>query len=669
MDSTRAFVSPRAGLPQRTLRAALLAALLAALFAALLTACTPRKTPAPSLLRADPAQVQWLERQSMLGAAPRLTTLVSGTEKGLRASSVDTGTAGQNGDRIDLLLGAADTWLWVHAPSLLTARLRPVWEELASPAQAELMQALGLRGLYVAPTAESGAIWEYNRRPSLHGEDSTSLFFAPHMGTEAQFAALAGLAERQQWQLGAELPPSATGLGPDFFLAARAVREYPGTYMMLEAPETLWAQLSSVDGTWNSAALEAAQVDMLAHKGILPPALARDRLPWATSGGWAVTGEVRGVDGVNRRWLYRYYGTPQRPQLHWDDPSGNARKIFSAAVIRQVGLLQNTVVSLRAEALLGLDAVSDDATPPTLEPAPSALRDLSREIRRYGGWSLQMDNLPPALTEMALRSGVDFTMDTLVLPAASVALRSGDAAPLRAALAQTQDTDQRRMLRTVTGLRGPGMLVSTSSGASSGAKSADQTLLARRHAALMLFSGGLPGLLFLSGQDLAGTLHPAAPQESKIEGQHEQAGGWSLYLTDMEAPATRQGVARAATLYPPVPEQLRTPGSFADMARRMTQARQRHGLARARMLAPAATSHKALAGVWLALPQGGHALILANFSDAPVREKISLPAQVRHGGKALLNMLEMQDGSIPNRISPDTALELAPYQCVWLLVE
>lgn len=653
--------------------AVLLALLPALLVAALapLSGCAPQKNrtraaslaPLPSstlsstLPRADPVHVQWLERQSMLGAAPQLTALVSGTDKTLRASSVDASAHNSttSGDRIDLLLEAADTWLWVHAPSLLTARMRPVWEELAAPAHADIVQALGLRGLYVAPTTESGAIWENKRRHSLHGDDATSLFFAPHMGNETQFAALAELAAQRQWQLGAQLPPPATGLGPDFFLAARNVRDYPGTYMMLEAPESLWAELPTTEGPWACAALTSAQTAMLIQKGLLPPALARDKFPWPTKGGkggWAVTGEVRGVDGVSRRWLYRYHDTPQRPLLHWDDPSGNARKIFSAAIIRQVGLLQHTVVSLQAEALMGLDPISaeasaaDDTSSPTLEPGPSALRDLSREVRRYGGWSLHMDELPSALADVILRSGVDFTLDTVLGPTAQQALHSGDAGALRTALGKAMGTDQRRSLRTVTALLGPAVL---------GTEDTDRATLARRHTALTLFQGSLPGLLMISGQDLAGTLNPK---------DQNVLSGWSLYLGDTEASTTRQGNARGATLYPPVPQQLTEASSFASTVRRMSEARQRYGLARAHMVTVAATSHKAVAGAWLALPQGGHILVIANFSNAPVKERITPHKQIR-GGERIRDILSE---STINSTSEGLTLELAPYQCRWLLI-
>ena len=643
-----------------------------------LLSCTQQRSRVPSaatLPRADPGYVQWLERQAMLGNAPQLTALVSGTDKGLRASSVDTtqgdkraqGGTGR-GDRIDTLLAAADTWLWVHAPSMVTARMRPVWEELADPRYAQLMDALGLRGLYVASTAESGGIWEYDRRRSLAGDDVTSLSFGPHAGTDKQFETFAGLAARRQWQLGADIIPPSTGLGPDFFLAARQVRDYPGAYMMLEAPEALWSLLPEAAGQWQGAPLQDAHVTLLAEKGVLPPALARDELArgassWLQPGGWAVTGPIRGVDGVNRRWLYRYHRSPLYAQLHWDDPSGAARKILSASVIRQVGLLQHTLAGLHTEALVGLDPVDGPVDSPTLEPAPSALRDLSREVRRYGGWSVQLDPLPLLSSDATSRrfapqhSGADFMADSVTFPAAENALRSGDATALREALAQSLSAglDQRRLARRVAGFQG---LPQSEDAA------APQTT-ARRHLLLTLFRGGLPGLLLLSGQDLAGSLS-AQP----LTDAHAEAAGWSLLLPEETASSTRQGTARAATLYPPVPQQWETPGSYAHTVSKITEARSAFGLARGRLLAVARTSHKGSVGFWVHLPEGSGsdaALVLANFSASPVKERVPLPPRVQGRIYDLLRQAG-QHGQGEDRSEADASLtvELAPYQCVWL---
>ena len=627
-------------------------ALLGLMLCTALLACTAsRNKAAPStLLRADPAYVQWLERQSMLGSAPQLTSLISGTEKSWRAPSVDTATG--RDDRIATLLDAAPTWLWVDAPSLITARMRPLWLELATPEFAGLVDALGLRGLYVAATAESGGIWGHERRQSLLGDDATSLYFAPYVGTDEQFTAFSQAAARRNWQLGADLAPAATGLGPDFFLAARQVRDYPGAFMMVEVPENLWPALPATATPWEVSALTSEQHTLMVGKGLLPPLLARDSINGLTPGGWAVTGEVRGADGVNRRWLYRYHRAPERPQLQWDDPSGAARKIFSASIIRQVGLLQHTLVGVGLEPLVGLDPLAE-ALPnasPTLEPAPSALRDLGRETRRYGGWLAQWDTLEPE----AVSAGADFYARDTLGKAARDALQSSDAALVRGLLAEAAQSDQRRVLRQITGKAGPGLLAEALP-----ASPTEREELARKHSLLTLFQGGLPGLLFLSGQDVAGSL---ADKTQEKDSPHNT--GWSWYLP-LGSAHSRQGTARAATLYALLPEQWNTPESYAHTVRKLTQARQKYGLARAQMWAPARTVHTGSAGFWLTLPQGDKALVLANFSAKSVQERISLPAGLQGAKGAAWDMLNERAAEISSAAN-ELTVTLAPHQCLWL---
>ena len=53
------------------------------------------------------------------------------------------------------------------------------------------------------------------------GGNVTALRFDTALGSEEDFDRAAGRLENIGLQLGGELPPSATGLGPDFILQAR----------------------------------------------------------------------------------------------------------------------------------------------------------------------------------------------------------------------------------------------------------------------------------------------------------------------------------------------------------------------------------------------------------------------------------------------------------------
>ena len=559
---TRPSVSSRAG--QWAVQPVLLSVFLFCCLACCLAACTPSKHAARpasgataaqaasnGLPRADPGYLQWLERQSMLGAAPELTAQVSGTERIWRNSSTAR--------RLPVLLGAAPNWFALNPYTVSTGQ--PVFRALAGGAGAGFPDALpqaGLNGLFVSPTGERGDIWNKHNQPSPGGENVASLRFDPALGSDADFEKLAQRLEPLQIQLGGELPPAATGLGPDFILQARRAARFDGIYAMIAVPRKDWDLLPRLPDEWECLPLRPEAVAQLARRGLLPDALVRDSLPWATPGGWAATGEVRGADGQIRRWVYRYSGDALRPVLLWQDPSGQARRIFSAAIIRHTGLQQQTLTGLRLEALMGLDvpagaaedaAAAQAARFARLTPGLDALDEAAREVHRYGGWAMQ-DDVPPSLTPVVLAGAVDFSRDSITPAAAAYALLSGDAAPLAALLraSQASGVDQSRLARGLHDWRAvdwrplldlpqgrelirkaqrlagappeamrlwttPASLAARALGlkpaeASASAADGNGKNAALREACLLLLGWrvGLPGLSFVSPQDLSGAL-------------------------------------------------------------------------------------------------------------------------------------------------------------------
>lgn len=204
----------------------------------LLAACVPAsRKPAGPLPRANPGYVQWLERQSMLAAVPEYTRVVSGTELLWRAPVTD-----DFNERITTLLEAADTWLFVQPQLLLTESQRPTLVELGNPAHMRLLKTLGFGGVYMLPAMESANLWN-GQNLSTTGEDASSLTFAAHVGTDNHYSELARTAAREHMQWGSGLVPAAVGMGPDFFLGARHVRDYPGSMMMVDIPKEFWSLL------------------------------------------------------------------------------------------------------------------------------------------------------------------------------------------------------------------------------------------------------------------------------------------------------------------------------------------------------------------------------------------------------------------------------------------
>lgn len=640
--------------------APLLPLLLAAL---LLNACTAARRaggdsgrgvavrPEARLPRADPGYVQWLERQSMLGAAPLLAAQVSGTERIWSNSS--------HSKNRSLLLTSSPNWL--EADPYTLGCSGGALAALADAGLPQLLTRLGIGGLYVAPTGERGDIWQ--EAPRIGTADNvTALHFDRAVGGDEDLDRLRERLEAAGLQLGGELPPAATGLGPDFILQARHAPRFDGLYAMISVPRDLWNVLPGVPGEWDCLALRPDAVNALRARGLLPPTLLRDALTWAEPGGWAATGEVRGTDGRIRRWVYRYADNPQRPVLLWQDPSGQARRILSAAIIRHTGLQGQALAGLRLEALLGLDVPSTGtdsggtSTADRLAPGYGALAASAREVHRYGGWAVQADALPPSLLAPVLGMGLDFSRDSLTAPAAEFALLSGNAGPLARQLRRAQEAglDQSRLARGLHGWQGvdwrllrdlpdgdalareaqrlsgldgtdfllwttPASLAARALGLDAGAARRPEHAAALRQAALALLScrAGLPGPLFVSLQELTGALDvPRTVSRELLP---------SRGLVPLPGARLVNGSLPAADLaFGPLDEQLAAQDSFLLAAARLLLARQAAGLARGRLVSVQQPADGCLA-LCSSLPEGGYWLTVVNFSRKERQCSVHLP--------------------------------------------
>ncbi len=383
-----------------------------------LSGCKARHSKMPPaasngvLPRPDPSYIAWLEQQSMLGMAPDLAAQVSGSGRAY-------GSRGGAG-RVEVLLNAAPNWLWINP--LEVGGGNPVFRQIINKNIVSAMKGYGLEGLFLAPLGESGAIWS-SRAGARDGWDVASLSFSAEAGSENDYSRLVSLTEDAGIQPGGELPPAATGLGPDFMLQARCSPRHNGLYAMIQVPQKNWGSLPPASGEWEGCALDGKDVESLSAAGILPEKFARDKAKWPSTGGWAATGEIMGADGKMRRWLYRHAKNPSRPVMLWQDPSGEARNVFSAAIIQQTGLRGQTLTGIRMEPLFGLEA-GEEAS---LEPGLEALEALTREIHRYGGWAMQDDPLPVSIVAKILSGSIDFCVDAETEAASRKALASGNA--------------------------------------------------------------------------------------------------------------------------------------------------------------------------------------------------------------------------------------------------
>lgn len=399
--------------------------------------------------RADPGYIQYLERLSMAGSQVELARVVSGSQLSWLRPAANPFP--------DPLLTLADTWLSVNPLVTLPETKRSVFSSLASPRYWQIFGRSRLNGLYIAPANGSGALWAYNRKASAKGDDVIQYTFSEAAGTEDDYFRLLQSANSNRKLLGLELTPAATGLGPDFFLAARFHRQFSGVYCMVELPKQLWSALPEVPDQWRGAPLSEEQTAALASQKLLPPAMAQDFLPTGKEGGWAVTGEIYGVDGLMRRWAYRYYGSPDRPVLNWEDPSAGARRILSGSAIRNVGILGSALIGMRLNGLYGLDAAAPGSRPRfTPTPADEAAVAVSREVRRYGGWAWLKDDIPLSLVRDLMAEGPDFFQDHIFSPGIEHAMLTGSTALLDTMVdeALVLGLDMRRFVHATAGEQG-----------------------------------------------------------------------------------------------------------------------------------------------------------------------------------------------------------------------
>lgn len=378
-----------------------------------LIGCRAHKSPTPEVPRPATGYMHWMHKQSMLGQARELIANVSQSQR----VWLQPGEPG----RADVLLKAAPNWLeLVGVPA---NPQMPAFRELS--AQIANAKRMGIGGIYLGETGERPDIWT-SKDGKTASQKSASFNFDARFGSDADFDKLARVAETDGLELGSDLLAGATGRGPDFFLQARNVPEHGGLYALLPVPEEAIALLPLTHEEWNNDQLSTQTVADLVKKGLLPDSIARDKLAWASKGGWAATGPVMGADGVSRRWLYRYSENPSQPVLSWQDPSGQARKVLDAAAIRHTGMLGQSLAGLHFEPLMALEPGNSA----TLSPGIDALNEMARQVHRYGGWAMQADPLPSSAIAEVLRGACDFCRDDTTPLLLAYGLLTGDVRPL-----------------------------------------------------------------------------------------------------------------------------------------------------------------------------------------------------------------------------------------------
>jgi maltose alpha-D-glucosyltransferase/alpha-amylase len=378
----------------------------------------------------DTAYVRWLEERSMLRQADRQARAVSGQGVQWRHPY------GEPQPRE--AVRHASVWLLDWAGSVVTPRGQTVLATWADPDLWDLLHDLGIELLHTGPVERAGGIRGREYTPSLDGWfDRISLELDPDLGTDDEYRRMVRVAARRDALIAGDLVPLHTGTGADFRLAQMADKDYPGMYTMVEIRKDDWDLLPKVDNPWDSAPVPKDAALRLTKKGYLPGLInSNDATEDARSlSGWAAGGEVVGVDGKTRRWVYLHYFKPGQPTLNWLDPSYAGPRAVAGDVVRNVHDLGARVVRLDAVPFLGIEPDPDKPlTRHYMHPlSVNATNQVAFLTRKLGGWSFHELNVPLAELKRYTKNGPDLSYDFVTRAQCLHALLTGDATPLRQA--------------------------------------------------------------------------------------------------------------------------------------------------------------------------------------------------------------------------------------------
>jgi trehalose synthase len=343
----------------------------ACLALACLTSCT-----APSLLEPPPTTTQvavapetqpqwasaeyvdWLESRSMLKQSQQLAPMVSGQGMQWRREYATP--------QPRAVVQKAPVWVLGYPGAVITTPDQSVIGTWADPALWKAFDEIGINLLHTGPVKRSGGIVRTNYTPTVDGWfDRISLEIDPALGTEADYRRMVAAAKQAGGLIAGDLVPLHTGKGADYVLALRAYGEYPGMYVMVEIDKKDWSLLPPAKDEWQTALISNDVADQLKKLGYIPgriyPADADPAV--RSSSGWSASGEITGVDGKVRRWVYLHVFKPGQPVLNWLDPTSAAQQAIDGDVVRTVVDLGAKVVRMDAVPFLGV--APQEGWPPT----------------------------------------------------------------------------------------------------------------------------------------------------------------------------------------------------------------------------------------------------------------------------------------------------------------
>jgi trehalose synthase len=372
--------------------------------------------------------IEWLEARSMLSQSEKLSRDVSGKSAQWRHEFAEP--------QPRAAIQRASVWMLSYPASVIT---RPDETVIATWSDERLWDALneiGIDLLHTGPVSQSGGITGREYTPTVDaGFDPISFDIDSQLGTEKEYRHMVQVARKHHGIIAGDLVPLHTGKGADFLLALRGYKDYPGIYTMVEIEKKDWHELPRVDDPWKTSLVSDEIAETLRRDGYIPGRIdSCDADPEVRkSSGWSATGEIEGVDGKRRRWVYLHYFKPGQPVLDWLDPSCAAQQVVSGNVVRMIDDLGAQVLRLDAVPFLGIEPKLGSATAYNFQHPLSVLNTnyLAFMTRKLGGWTFQELNAPPETVQRFLDEGPDFSYDFFTRTEGLHALLMGDATLLR----------------------------------------------------------------------------------------------------------------------------------------------------------------------------------------------------------------------------------------------
>jgi len=372
---------------------------------------------------------QWLEERSMLHQAQALAQRYSGNSaQWQRPYGLPQPRAAS---------ARASVWFTAYPASTIAAAPgASVLSTLADERLWSAFQAIGIQGVHTGPMKRSGGINGLAYTPSVDGNfDRISFDIDPAFGTEEQYKSLVQTARTHGAIVIGDVIPGHTGKGADFRLAERAYGDYPGIYHMVRIEPADWGLLPPVPAGQDSVNLSPAIVDALQAKGYIVGMLSSKIFyqPGIKDSDWSATDIVRGVDGVQRRWVYLHYFKQGQPTLNWLDPTFAAQRLVIGDAIHELSVLGDGMVRLDANGLLGIERDPQGGRVwseghPLANTSNQLIGDM---VRKLGGFTFQELALAFDSVHEMSSGGADLSYDFVTRPAYEHALLTGDAQFLR----------------------------------------------------------------------------------------------------------------------------------------------------------------------------------------------------------------------------------------------